>query len=345
MAEQYYHIKEKFELESGVVMEELTLCYATLGKLNADKSNVVWVCHAFTGHPDVRSWWGGLFGDGKFFDPQEDFIVCANMPASCYGSTGPLTPRSDGAEPWYHDFPQWTNRDMVRSFDLLRKCLKITKVKVLIGASMGGQHVLEWAHMCPEVFDFIVPIATNALHSPWGIAFNEAQRMAIEADPSWKESQPRAGIEGMKAARAVAMLSYRSYEGYLARQKEESFEKIDDYRAASYQRYMGEKLALRFNAFTYWYLSKAMDSHHMGRGRGSLEEVLRSIRAEAILVGLKGDNLFPPEEQKLLARYIPNADYHEINSIFGHDGFLVENEALENILRKYLADTHRLSKD
>src|SRR6185295_12813770 len=139
----------------------------------------------------------------------------------------------------------------------------------IIGSSLGGQQALEWSIQRPEVFEHLVLIACNAFHSPWGIAFNEAQRLAIEADDTWKENNARAGSKGIIAARAVAMLSYRSFSGFSERQTETDSGKIDDYRAASYQLYQGQKLAGRFNAFTYWILSKAMDSHHVGRSRKS----------------------------------------------------------------------------
>jgi homoserine O-acetyltransferase len=149
-----------------------------------------------------------------------------------------------------------TIRDIVRAFDLLRTELRINRVHTLLGGSLGGQQVLEWAILQPEVFQHIIPISCNAYHSPWGIAFNEAQRMAIEADPTWKENDPRAGIEGLKAARAIGMISYRQYDIYQETQREKNNEPIDGFRAATYQRYQGDKLINRFNTFTYWIFSQ-----------------------------------------------------------------------------------------
>src|SRR5690606_12198562 len=165
-----------------------------------------------------------------------------------------------------------------------------------IGGSLGGQQVLEWAVLQPEVFEHIIPIACNAFHSPWGIAFNEAQRLAIEADPTWKESDARAGMEGLKAARAIGMISYRHYDTFQATQSEKTADKTDDFRAATYQRYQGEKLANRFNAYTYWLLSKLMDSHNLGRNRKSPEDALRTIEAKALVIGIESDMLFPLAE-------------------------------------------------
>lgn len=337
MANHVFRYPGVFRLESGQELPSLELAYSSFGTLNARRDNVVWVCHAFTGHPDVMAWWGNLFGTGRCFDPRKHFIICANMPGSCYGSTGPLSINPDSGMPFYHDFPQLTNRDMVRAFDLLRLELGLEKVSLLIGGSMGGQHVLEWAVMQPGLFDCIIPIATNARHSPWGIAFNETQRMAIESDPTWQMSLPFSGMQGMRAARAVAMLSYRSYEGYEVKQSEESEDKTDHFRAASYQRYMGTKIVDRFNAYTYWHLSKAMDSHNLARGRGDIKGVLGSIRAKALLIALEGDLLFPPSEQEFIARHIPGATYASIPSLYGHDGFLVEARQIQDLIQKELA--------
>ncbi|MCI4671477.1 MAG: homoserine O-acetyltransferase [Bacteroidia bacterium] len=337
MAEHTFTYPKTFILESGDSLPELELVYETFGKLNEQRDNVVWVCHAFTGHPNVMNWWDILFGKGKFFDPKDNFIICVNMPGSCYGSTGPKSLNPQSGRAYYHDFPLLTNRDMVRSFDLLRQDLGITRIKVLIGGSMGGQHVLEWAVMKPDLFEFIIPIATNAKHSPWGIAFNEAQRMAIQTDPTWPMALPFSGMNGMRAARAIAMMSYRSYNGFEFKQQEKSNNPIDNFKAASYLNYMGEKIVDRFNAYTYWYLSKAMDSHNLARGRGKMEDILASIKANAIIISLDGDLLFPPEEQLFLSTYIPNSSHYLVPSLFGHDGFLVEKEAIEHILRNNLA--------
>ena len=266
-----FHFNDVFELESGENLSSFQLKFTTVGNLNEERTNAVWVCHALTGSADFTDWWAGLFSADGPFDPAKHFIICANILGGCYGSTGPLSSKPDSNGAYYHDFPVLTNRDVVRAFDLLRLELKIKKIHAIIGGSLGGQQVLEWAIMQPQVFEHIIPIACNAFHSPWGIAFNEAQRLAIEADPTWKESDARAGMEGLKAARAIGMISYRHYNTYLETQSEKTIDKIDAFRAATYQRYQGEKLANRFNAYTYWLLSKMMDSHHVGRNRASAE--------------------------------------------------------------------------
>ncbi len=330
-----FHFDQEYTLEAGGQFTGFQLHYTTLGQLNKDGSNVVWVIHALTGNSDVTSWWPGLFESGSPYDPKDYFIVCANTLGGCYGSTGPLSINPASGKPYYHDFPPLTNRDIVRAFDLLRNHLGLKRIHTVIGSSLGGQQALEWSIEKPDVFDHLVLIATNALHSPWGIAFNEAQRLAIEADPTWKLNDERAGAEGIKAARAIGMLSYRSYDGFAERQSEPSTEKLDDFRAASYQRYQGQKLASRFNAFTYWILSKAMDNHHVGRSREPVEEVLRRVKAKTLVIGIESDLLFPISEQNFLASAIPSAKLEVIHSLYGHDGFLVEFDQLKSFLNKF----------
>jgi homoserine O-acetyltransferase len=329
-----FHYPGDFVLEAGGTLHGLQLKYTTLGRLSAARDNVIWVCHALTGSSDATSWWNGFFNEGSPFDPRDYFIICANSLGGCYGSTGPLSIDPKKGKPYYHDFPSITNRDVVGAFDLLREELNLEQVHTVLGGSLGGQQALEWAIQKPDVFQHVIPIACNAVHSPWGIAFNEAQRMAIEADASWKENDARAGIEGMKAARAMGMISYRAYQTFAETQAEKSSDKLDDFRAASYQRYQGQKLANRFNAFTYWTLSKAMDSHHVGRGRKSVEKALKQIKARTLVIGIENDFLFPLSEQQFLADHIPGAKLEVLISLYGHDGFLADVEPLKEIIKK-----------
>ncbi len=337
---QYFDYKYSFPLESGEQLPGFRLAYTTRGTLNQDetgRSNVVWVCHALTGNADAGDWWGGMVGLGKYVDPDRDFIVCANVLGSCYGSTGPLSVNPATGQAYHHDFPVITIRDMVNALDLLRQELGIDKIHTCIGGSVGGEQALEWAILQPNIIDNLVVIAASAVASPWCIAFNEAQRMAIEADPTWTERRDDAGLAGMKAARAMAMISYRNYDTYGFTQALDNNEQLDDYKAAGYQRYQGEKLADRFNAFTYWTLSKAMDSHNVGRNRGSILNALGQIKSRALVVGIRSDLLFPITEQQFLARHIPDATYEEIDSLYGHDGFLIEFRPLAGIIRRWVA--------
>lgn len=323
---------DPFKLESGEVLPRFQLQYRTLGKVNADKDNIVWVCHALTANAEVDDWWEGLVGKGRLYDPEKHFIICANLLGSCYGSTGPLDTNPDTQDLYLLDFPQFTTRDMVFALDELRKELGFNKIHTVIGGSMGGMQAMEWAIIQPEVFENLILLATNARHSPWGIAFNEAQRMAIESDPTWKDHSPEAGKKGMAAARSMALLSYRNYEAYWNTQNETDIEKKDHYRAASYQRYQGEKIIQRFNCQSYYFLSKAMDSHHVGRGRGGVEKAFENIKANTLVIGISSDQLFPVSEQKFIAENIDGAFYHEIDSFYGHDGFLIETVEIHDLI-------------
>ncbi|MCW5909721.1 MAG: homoserine O-acetyltransferase [Cyclobacteriaceae bacterium] len=334
--DQIYHFASEFQLETGGILPGFQLKYTTLGHLNKDRNNVVWICHALTGSADFTDWWNGFLSEDTPFDPRDYFIICANTLGGCYGSTGPLSLNPKTGKPYYHTFPEITNRDVVRSFDLLRQHLGIDKIHTLLGGSLGGQQVLEWAILQPNVFERIIPIATNALHSPWGIALNEAQRMAIAADATWKQDDARAGAEGMKAARAIGMISFRTYETFQQTQAEKTANKTDDYRAASYQRYQGQKLANRFNAFSYWVLTKAMDSHHVGRNRSGVEAALKEIKAKTLVIGIDTDLLFPLREQEFLAEHIPGASLAVLTSLHGHDGFLVEFDQFKKSVRNFL---------
>lgn len=336
MEQNIYHFQKPFALESGKVLPEYHLAYTTYGILNEKKDNVVWIFHALTANCEPIQWWAGLTGEGKLFDPAKYFIICVNMPGSCYGSIGPLDLNPETGEKYYHEFPFFTPRDMIRSYQPLKEHLGIEKVKIGIGGSMGGQQLLEWAIEELHLFEYIFPIATNAAHSPWAKAFNASQRMSIEADSTWKENRPDAGLAGMKAARSMALISYRNYDTYLAAQRESDNESIQNFRSESYQRYQGEKLALRFNAFSYYFLSKSMDAHNLARGRGSLENALQQIQAKTLVIGISSDILFPVNEQKFIAECIAGSEFHAIDSLYGHDGFLLEFEKIEGLIRTFL---------
>lgn len=328
-----------FKLQSGVTLRSYHLAYHTYGKLNEAKDNAVWVFHALTASSDPCAWWPGLVGTGKYFDPQTYFIICVNMPGSCYGSIGPLEIKPGQPDPYYHDFPLFTIDDMVRAYQPLRDALGIRQIHIGIGGSMGGQQLLQWAVREPEAFRYIIPIATNALHSAWAKAFNASQRWSIEADPTWLNDKPEAGLEGMKVARSVALLSYRNYHTYEVFQSEDEHSGLEDYKAAAYQRHQGEKLAARFNAFSYYQLSKTMDSHHVGRSlKLDASAALGRIRAKTLVISIKSDILFPVSEQMYLADNIPDANLSVIDSTYGHDGFLLESAAITESIRKQISE-------
>ncbi|RZL04884.1 MAG: homoserine O-acetyltransferase, partial [Pedobacter sp.] len=304
-----YKHNKPFKLENGKSLRDLEIAYQTFGKLNAKKNNVVWVCHALTANSDVLDWWKGLFGSNALFNTEEHFIICANILGSCYGTTNPLQTNPTTSLPYYLSFPQVTVKDMVAAHELLAKHLKIDHIKLLIGGSLGGQQAVEWAVERPSMIENLVLAATNAAHSPWGIAFNESQRLAITSDRTFYSSQPDGGVKGLKAARSIALLSYRTYDAYAATQLESVNDKVEDFRASGYQNYQGEKLCKRFNSYSYWYLTKAMDSHNVGRNRSSITDALNLIKANTLVISIENDLLFPPSEQVFLAENIPGAIY------------------------------------
>ncbi|MFI5153253.1 MAG: homoserine O-acetyltransferase [Chitinophagales bacterium] len=334
---EYFHHNEPFELECGQVLPNLSIAFHTYGQLNAQKDNAVWVCHALTASSDAARWWPGLVGDHQSISPDKYFIVCANIIGSCYGSTGPLSSRVPNGRPYYSDFPIVTIRDMVRAHILLRKSLGIEKIHLIMGGSMGGYQALEWCLMEKELISNLFLIATSATESAWGIAVHTAQRLAIEADSTWREHHPDAGQKGLKAARAMGVLTYRNYGILALKQTDPDPEKIDHYKASSYVNYQGEKLVSRFNAYSYWLLTKAMDSHHIARGRGAqLVPVLKQIKQKTLIIGINSDILCPLHEQRLLAKHIPDSTLVEIDSAYGHDGFMVEAEKISIQLEKWL---------
>lgn len=326
-----------FRLESGEVLPELQVTYHTYGKLNEEGDNVVWICHALTANSNVIDWWSGLAGEGRVWDPGKYFIVCANILGSCYGSSGPLTLNPATGEPYYSTFPRISIRDIVQAHILLRAHLGIKKISLLAGGSMGGYQVLEWAIAEPEKIQRLFLLTTGASESAWGIAIHTAQRLAIEADATWKDPSPQAGQNGMKAARAIGMLTYRNYQTFVDKQTDPDISKTDHFKSSSYIIYQGEKLVKRFNAQTYWLLTKAMDSHNIARGRaGSTEAVLRKMHQKTLILGITSDILCPVEEQRFLARNMPGAAYYEIDSLYGHDGFLIEFERIGKILLEWM---------
>lgn len=328
-----------FTLENGTVLPSMSIAYDTYGKLNEAKNNVVWVCHALTASSDAADWWKGLVGEGCLINPDKYFIVCANMLGSCYGSTGPTSINPVTGVVYYSDFPKVTIRDIVQANILLRKHLGIDQIHLLMGGSMGGYQVLEWSVMEKELIKKLFLIATSPSESAWGVAVHTAQRLAIEADYTWKDHAADAGARGLKAARAIGMLTYRNYGTFQDKQTDPDPEKIDDFKASSYLNYQGDKLVKRFNAYSYWLLTKAMDSHHLGRGRGGdLIKVLQSIQQPTLIIGIRSDILCPLDEQRFMADHIPDTRFIEIDSAYGHDGFIIETAQITKFLGEWLKD-------
>lgn len=328
-------VNEPFSLQLGGSLDGLEIAYHTYGTLSPERDNVVWVCHALTANSDVADWWPHTVVPGGFLDPDKYFIVCANILGSCYGTTGPLSVNPATGLPYYGSFPKLTVGDWARAHSLLADHLGIRKIRELVGSSVGGFQALEWAAQESERFDSMILIATDAIATPWSIAIDETQRMAILADNTYGEPREDAGATGLAAARAIGLLTYRGGEGYNRTQRNHPDTPAGTHRACSYQRYQGEKLVRRYNAYSYMTILDAFDTHDIGRNRGGLPKVLGSLKMPALVVGITTDMIFPPEDMKGLARQLGNAEYREIDSPFGHDGFLVEHEQLRSIIEQF----------
>lgn len=342
MAVKSIELNQEFQLEGGESILNPTIAYSTYGRLNESKSNVIWVCHALTGDSRVFQWWDGLFGPGKLFNKDEHFVICANVLGSHYGTTGPLSKNPRTGQKYHHDFPLITVRDMVNLHIELANHLGIGKINVLIGGSMGGHQALEWSIIEANRIQQLVVIAGGASISPWASAFSATQRMIIENDSSWVERKDDAGIEGMKLARTVALLSYRLPEIYNETQAEDEQDEIYVTKSASYQKHQGDKLADRFNAFSYWILSKAMDSHNIGRNRGGIEKAFQKIKARTLIISIENDLLYPKEEQLKMVKHLRSAMYKSIPSKYGHDGFLIEGATLNKRIGEFLLVVRKL---
>lgn len=327
-----------FELESGKTLQGVEVAYHQYGLLNADKSNVIFICHGLTASSDAANWWPGMIGPRLAFDTDTYCVICANTLGSVYGTTGPRSIDSDTNQSYGLNFPFYTVRDSAKLFHAFLNAIEIPKLNLLVGASFGGYQALELVLVLEHSsIEKLLLLVTSSEESTWGRAIHATQRLAIEADSTFKNNTETAGIDGLKAARAIGMLSYRGNDGLTLAQKEDSNAVVRDFKVESYLRYQGEKLSKRFHAHAYYVLSECMDSHDISRNRNlSTEDILNGIQAETAVIGVSTDILNPPSNQQYLAKHIPNATYHEVISDFGHDGFLIEHGQISRIVRSFL---------
>lgn len=331
------HIPGEFAFGAGGSIHGLDLVFHRSDRPYTKGEKVVWIAHALTANSDPTDWWPDMVGEGKLFDPEKYYIVCVNMIGSPYGSSSPASVNPSTGKAYMLDFPKVTVRDIVRGNILVREHLGIEHIDLMVGASIGGFQAVEWCVMEPERISRAVFIATATRVSPYLTAFEESQRMALLADQTFLEAKDLKGGEaGLRCARSMALISYRSFDGYCLTQAENDEDCLFADRAASYQRYQGKKLSDRFDAYCYWSLSYSLDSHNLGRGRGGVEKALSLIQADSTLICIDSDCLFPPEDMKAFAQGIGGAKYHQISSRFGHDGFLLEYQALTNIIEPLL---------
>lgn len=337
-------------------LPELTVAFETYGTLNAAGDNAILVCHALTGNAhaaglassDPRSlgWWDPMIGPGRPLDTDRYCVIASNFLGGCYGTTGPtaIDPRT-GAR-YGMSFPAYTVRDMVHVQKALLDHLGVTGLVTVIGGSLGGMQVLEWPLCYPALVRSIVPIATAAQHSAWCIGLNDLTRQAIMMDPAWKQGaydpseQPAAGLS---LARQIAMVTYRSDISFNRRfRRDVAAAGPDDrerlFEVERYLRYQGEKLVARFDANTYLYITRAMDAHDVAAGRGTLADVLGTIRVPSLNIGISSDILYPAHEQRAIAAALPRSVYREIDSPDGHDAFLIAYDQLGPFVHEFLKE-------
>lgn len=352
--EQIFKLDE-ITLESGNRLKNVDIAYETYGTINKEKNNVIFVCHALTGtshvvgDDEVPGWWEGLIGPGRYIDTDKYFVISSNVLGGCAGTTGPASINPDTGIPYGVEFPVVTIRDMVQVQYQLVKGLGIEKLFAIVGGSMGGMQVMEWAVMYPEMAYAILPIATCARLSAVAIAYNDVGRQAILADPNWNDGHyyPNLGPkQGLSIARMLGMITYRTAElfeqRFGRRLKDDTAltEFNSTFHIESYLRYQGDKLVERFDANSYLYLLKAMDTHDIGRGRGGIEKVLERVQAKVLSVAISRDLLYPADHQEKLVNILREqgkpVEYHYIDSIYGHDGFLVEFAKLGPIVWEFI---------
>jgi homoserine O-acetyltransferase/O-succinyltransferase len=342
------------ELDGGGRLDEVRVTFETYGDLSAGGRNAVLVCHALTGSAhaagrhgegEVPGWWDPLIGPGKAIDTRSHFVVCANVLGGCYGTTGPTSIDQATGAAYGPDFPRFGVRDMVEVQRRLVEALGVRSLKAVVGGSMGGMQALEWAVGHPEQVRGVVAIAVGARHSAWAIGLNEVARRAIMADPLWEGGRYPAHRQpetGLGLARAIAMLSYRSFDSLEARFGRERTEGdaglASSFEIASYLAYHGVKLVRRFDANTYLGLTRAMDEYDLAAGRGRLDEVLGALERPALVMGIPSDVLYPEAEQRRLVEALPRGRYVRLVSPHGHDAFLIEYVQLAAQLRRFLGE-------
>jgi homoserine O-acetyltransferase/O-succinyltransferase len=347
-------------LEAGGQLSRVTVAYETWGTRDPSRNNTVLVLHALTGDSHAagpsgpghrqKGWWDDLIGPGKAIDTDRFYVVCPNVLGGCQGTTGPASLDPATGRPYGSRFPNVTIRDQAVVEAALADLLGIPQWACVIGGSMGGQRALEWAVSFPERVPRVVVLAAGARATAEEIALSSLQIRAIQMDPRFRDGDyydaaPGEGPwRGMSLARGIGQVSYRSEEEFderfgRGRQADEQPLAGGRYQVESYLEYHGEKLADRFDANTYIVLSRAMNHHDVGRGRGGTQAALARITADVTIAGISSDWLYPLRLQHELAARVPrNSGVEVIQSISGHDGFLTETEAVSKVITRALSD-------
>jgi homoserine O-acetyltransferase len=349
-------------LESNARLGPITIAYETLGTLNGDKSNVILIEHALSGDSHVAGyyseddskpgWWEIMVGPGKGIDTDKYFVICSNIIGSCMGSTGPASINPKTGEPYGFDFPVVTIGDMVRAQKALLDHLGINRILSVLGGSIGGMQVLEWAVRYPDMVVSAIPLATTTRHSALAIAFNEVARQAIMADPNWNKGRYYGGAKpnlGLALARMVGHVTYLSDEAMrrkfgrrLQNKSDFSFNFDADFQVESYLRYQGQKFVDRFDANSFLYITKAADYFDLRRQHGSGSEVEAFAKAGArfLVISFTSDWLYPTYQSRAMVKAMKKSNldvsFCEIEAEWGHDAFLLHNERLSSLIKGFL---------
>lgn len=353
---------EPFCLESGATLGPVTIAYETYGRLNADRSNAILICHALSGSAHAAGyhsaddrkpgWWDECIGPGKAFDTDRFFVICSNVIGGCYGSTGPASINPATGTPYGLSFPVVTVGDMVRAQRKLIDHLDIDQLLCVAGGSMGGMQVLEWAAHHADRVKSVMPLATTAHHSPMLIAFSEVGRQAIYADPNWNNGdyytagkKPDAGLAVARMVGHITYLSDASMHQKFGRRLQQleryGYEFNTEFEIESYLKYNGNSFTRRFDANSYLYITKAMDYFDLAQPTGSLAASFAAAeQVKFLVVSFTSDWLYPSYHSKELvtALTVAGADvtYLDIQSTWGHDAFLLEVETMTRLLGSFL---------
>lgn len=343
-------------LECGATLDSIDIAYETYGTLNANKSNAILICHAFSGDAHAAGidaagrvgWWDSMIGPDKAFDTNKYFMICSNILGGCRGTTGPSSINPKTGKRYATDFPVITVKDMVAVQKILIDHLGIEKLLTVSGGSMGGMQVLQWVADFPERLLSVIPIATSLKHSPQQIAFNEVARQAIISDPTWKgghyyaDGQPERGLALARMIGHITYMSDKSMEEKFSRhlKKERlgfSFEA--DFQVEGYLRYKGGKFVQRFDANSYLYITKAMD--YFDLSDQDLFPPNRRFAVKFLVVSFQSDWLYPSYQSRDLVRLLKtrfvDVTYCEVPSTYGHDAFLLEIDEQEMLVKGFLA--------
>ena len=356
--------KHPFRFESGKKLDRVHIAFEIFGKINAMRSNVILICHAFTGdshvghHPDEENllgWWDDFVGPGKPFDTNQYAIICSNVLGGCMGTTGPSCINPVTNTSYALDFPIVTIKDMVKAQKRLLDLLEIPFLLSVIGGSMGGMQTLEWIITYPEFVKSAIPIATTSRLSPQSIAFNEVGRRAIMNDPLWnlgKYSVQNPPLTGLKLARMIGHITYLSDESMrnkfgrdLQNQDVFQYNFEVEFQVESYLNYQGEKFTQRFDANSYLYLTKAQDYFDLSAKFETLPNAFKSVLARTLVIAFESDWLYPIYQSKEIVQGLQQAgkevSYIEVKSNYGHDAFLLEYDKMAPVLAGFLASIYR----